>query len=199
MLVAKVLTVNIIMGPVFIFILGILVAVGASLYQIGKNNRFEIVSNGASGVFIFDNHAKKLNFCDAEQCKIVNKGVLPSEVYDDPSLMTKLEGSILGQVKDLSQGNTKNNTENTAPALEQQTEYQAPQTQYQAVPTQPSTTNNQTQQANQANAVVNTPAYQVPQSSQVPMANVQNTSFVNKSPTRDGGASAPNEFSFSRS
>ena len=59
------------MGPMLLLVLGILSAVGFSLYQFGEHHRFDIVPDAKGGIFILDKKSAAINYCNDKKRIII--------------------------------------------------------------------------------------------------------------------------------
>lgn len=84
------------MGAMLLFVLGILSAVGLSLYQFSEQYRFDMVSDAKNGgVFIIDKKAAALNYCDDKKCLLIGGGALPSQIMNNPATLASLQNAIM--------------------------------------------------------------------------------------------------------
>jgi hypothetical protein len=79
-----------------LLVLGILGAVGFSLYQFGEHHRFDIVPDAKGGIFILDKKSSAINYCNDKTCSLVGNGALPSHIMNNPSALASMHGAILG-------------------------------------------------------------------------------------------------------
>jgi hypothetical protein len=84
------------MGPMLLLVLGILSAVGFSLYQFGEHHRFDIVPDAKGGIFILDKKSAAINYCNDKTCSLVGNGALPSHIMNNPSAIASMQGAIMG-------------------------------------------------------------------------------------------------------
>lgn len=84
------------MGPMLLLVLGILGAVGFSLYHFGEQQRFNIVSDSKEGIFILDKKTSMVNYCTNKTCSLVGNGALPSHMMGNPAAMASMQGAIMG-------------------------------------------------------------------------------------------------------
>ena len=84
------------MGPMLLLVLGILSAVGFSLYQFGEHHRFDIVPDAKGGIFILDKKSAAINYCNDKTCSLVGNGALPSQIMNNPSAIASMQGAIMG-------------------------------------------------------------------------------------------------------
>ena len=84
------------MGPMLLLVLGILSAVGFSLYQFGEHHRFDIVPDAKGGIFILDKKSAAINYCNDKTCSLVGNGALPSQIMHNPSALASMQGAIMG-------------------------------------------------------------------------------------------------------
>ena len=84
------------MGPMLLLVLGILSAVGFSLYQFGEHHRFDIVPDAKGGIFILDKKSAAINYCDDKTCSLVGNGMLPSQIMNNPAALVSMQGAIMG-------------------------------------------------------------------------------------------------------
>ena len=84
------------MGPMLLFVLGILSAVGFSLYQFGEHHRFDIVPDAKGGIFILDKKSAAINYCNDKTCSLVGNGTLPSQIMNNPAALVSMQGAIMG-------------------------------------------------------------------------------------------------------
>ena len=84
------------MGPMLLLVLGILSAVGFSLYQFGEHHRFDIVPDAKGGIFILDKKSSAINYCNDKTCSLVGNGALPSHIMNNPSAIASMQGAIMG-------------------------------------------------------------------------------------------------------
>lgn len=85
-----------VMGPMLLLVLGILSAVGFSLYQFGEHHRFDIVPDAKGGIFILDKKSAAINYCDDKTCSLVGNGMLPSQIMNNPAALVSMQGAIMG-------------------------------------------------------------------------------------------------------
>jgi hypothetical protein len=79
-----------------LLVLGILSAVGFSLYQFGEHHRFDIVPDAKGGIFILDKKSAAINYCNDKTCSLVGNGALPSQIMHNPSALASMQGAIMG-------------------------------------------------------------------------------------------------------
>ena len=84
------------MGPMLLLVLGILSAVGFSLYQFGEHHRFDIVPDAKGGIFILDKKSAAINYCNDKTCSLVGNGTLPSQIMNNPAALVSMQGAIMG-------------------------------------------------------------------------------------------------------
>lgn len=84
------------MGPMLLLVLGILGAVGFSLYHFGEQQRFNMVSDSKGGIFILDKKTSSINYCTNKTCSLVGNGALPSNIMGNPAAMASMQGAIMG-------------------------------------------------------------------------------------------------------
>ena len=85
-----------VMGPMLLLVLGILSAVGFSLYQFGEHHRFDIVPDAKGGIFILDKKSAAINYCNDKTCSLVGNGMLPSQIMNNPAALVSMQGAIMG-------------------------------------------------------------------------------------------------------
>ena len=85
-----------VMGPMLLLVLGILSAVGFSLYQFGEHHRFDIVPDAKGGIFILDKKSAAINYCNDKTCSLVGNGTLPSQIMNNPAALVSMQGAIMG-------------------------------------------------------------------------------------------------------
>jgi hypothetical protein len=79
-----------------LLVLGILGAVGFSLYHFGEQQRFNIISDSKEGIFILDKKTSMINYCTNKTCSLVGNGALPSHIMGNPAAMASMQGAIMG-------------------------------------------------------------------------------------------------------
>jgi hypothetical protein len=84
------------MGPMLVLVLAIVSCVGFSIYNLGENNRFNLVSDVKGGVYVLDRKTSSINYCTAESCKLIGNGSLPSHASGNPAVLAAMQNSIMG-------------------------------------------------------------------------------------------------------